>query len=98
MNFYILIFLTAFFSSMIVLNAVKVLGQEVGDSLNEDQAVICIKDVWSEDPKAQGNEKVACKTISTDNYFKNSEFQKLYNEFMQESDTYNLSDLTGMID
>ena len=74
------------------------LSQEVGNSLSEDQAVICIKDVWTEDFKKQGNEKVACTIIQDLDLLNDAQERYIYSKFMAELDTFNLSDLTGMID
>ena len=74
------------------------LAQEMGQGLNEDQAVICVKDTWTEDFKKQGNEKVACTIIQDLDLLNDAQEKYIYSKFMAELDTFNLSDLTGMID
>lgn len=73
-------------------------GQEIGNSLSEDQALYCIKDTWTEDFIAQGNEKVACMIIDDLDLLNDAQEKYIYGRFQAELDTFNFSDASGVID
>ncbi len=73
-------------------------GQMMETSLSEDQALFCIRDTWTEDFTAQGNEKVACMIIDDLDLLNDAQEKYLYGRFQAELDTFNFSDASGVID
>lgn len=85
MNFYILLFLTAFFASMIVLTTMQIVN-----GIDEDQSWVCKHEMHFDGDEDNKDKTLVCTIMDDGDLFTYDQNEKLYYQLQNDIDTFEI--------